>query len=625
LDRTLLDLYNRELAYLREMGAEFAREYPKIAGRLGGLDDFQGCPDPFVERLLEGFAFLSARVQLKLEAEFPRFAQSLLGTVYPDYLAPTPSMCLVQFEPDWEEPGLVNGYRIPRGSALLSTLGKTEQTRCEYRTAHETILWPLRVTAAGYYIQELGSLVPDGARAAKAGLRIRIQTAGAIPLNKVSLDSLTFYLAGPGEMPAQIYEQLFANATDVLIQSATKPVRWRHHMGTSCIRPVGFHRDQGLLPYDCRSFGGYRLLHEYFTLPQRFLFFELADLRTALQGCNEDSLDVIVLFKQANPKLENVVSAENFKLFCSPAANLFPKRLDRIAVTYHDAEFHVVADRTKPQDFEIYRVTSVTGYGDNTGQSQTFLPFYAAKDPNRGQAQAYFLTHRAPRVQSQREQLRGTRSRHYLGSEVFLSLVDATAAPYSGEIKQLGVEALCTNRDLPLHMPLGIGPTDFTMEKTAPCRSIRCLGTPTPPCPSLAEGKITWRAINHLSLNYLSLTDERNGNGASALRDMLRLYCAPGDLQGHKQIDGIRSIDCRPVIRRMTIPRAASFARGIEVTVTCDEAVFVGTGVFVLGAVLAQFFANYASLNSFAETVVRSSERGEIMRWPAQLGLRPLL
>jgi len=625
LDRALLDLYNRELAYLRQMGAEFAREYPKIAGRLGGLDDFQGCPDPFVERLLEGFAFLSARVQLKLEAEFPRFTQSLLGTVYPDYLAPTPSMCLVQFEPDWQEPGLANGFTIPRDSMLLSALGKAEQTRCEYRTAHETVLWPLRVAAADYYVRELGTLEIDDASKAKACVRIRIQTVGAIPLREVQLDSLTFHLAGPGEMPAQIYEELFANATDILLQPATKPVRWRHHLSTSCIHPVGFHRGQCLLPYDCRYFGGYRLLREYFTFPQRFLFFDLADLRTSLQRCNEDSLDVIVLLRGANLKLENALSADNFRLFCTPAVNVFPKRLDRVPVTVRDSEFHVVADRTKPQDFEIYKVVSVAGYGESSAQPQIFLPLYAAKDSCPGHTQAYFLTHRVPRVQSQRERLRGARSRRYAGSEVFISLVDAVAAPYSGEIKQLGVEALCTNRDLPLHLPMGVGTTDFTMEKAAPYRSIRCLGTPTPPYPSHIEGEIAWRAINHLSLNYLSLTDERDGKGASALRDLLRLYVAPDDLQGPKQIDGIRSIDCRPAIRRISIPRAASFVRGIEVTVTCEEAAFAGVGVFLLGAVLDLFFANYVSINSFAETVIRTLERGEIMRWPARCGLRSLL
>ncbi|OHB63775.1 MAG: type VI secretion system protein ImpG [Planctomycetes bacterium RBG_13_60_9] len=625
MDRRLLDLYDRELAYLREMGAEFAQEYPKIAGRLGGLDDFQGCPDPFVERLLEGFAFLSARVQLKLEAEFPRFTQSLLGTVYPDYLAPTPSMCLVQFEPDWEEPGLAKGFTVPRDSSLMSTLGRTEQTRCEYRMAHETVLWPLRVAGAGYYVREMGSFEIDDASKAKACVQIRIQTVGAIPFREVELDSLTFHLAGPGEIPTQIYEGLFANATDILVQPTAKPVPWRHHLDASCIRPVGFHRDQSLLPYDCRYFGGYRLLREYFTFPQRLLFFELTGLKPALQRCTEDTLDIIVLLRRADLKLENAVSADNFRLFCTPAVNVFPKRLDRVPVTYKDSEFHIVADRTRPQDFEIYRVTSVTGYAESSGQSQAFLPFYAAKGVGPGQTQAYFLTHRVPRVQSQRQRLQGARSRRYWGSEVFVSLVDAAATPYSGEIKQLGVEALCTNRDLPLHVPMGVGATDFTMEKTAPYRSIRCLGTPTPPCPSHIEGQIAWRAINHLSLNYLSLTDERDGKGASALRDMLGLYIPSGDLQGHKQIDGIRSIDCRPAIRRMTIPRAASFVRGIEVTVTCEEAAFAGIGVFLLGAVLNQFFANYVSMNSFAETVIRTIERGEIMRWPAQRGLRSLL
>jgi type VI secretion system protein ImpG len=621
----MLDLYNQELAYLREMGAEFAREYPKIAGRLGGLDDFQGCPDPFVERLLEGFAFLSARVQRKLEAEFPRFTQSLLGTVYPDYLAPTPSMCLVQFEPDWQEPGLASGFTIPRHSTLQSMLGKTEQTRCEYRTAHELVLWPLRVATADYYVRELGTLEIDEASQAKACVRIRIQTAGALPLCRVPLDSLTFHLAGPGEMPTQIYEELFANATDILLQPVTKPVRGRQHLSLSCLRPVGFDREQSLLPSDGRTFSGYRLLREYFTFPPRFLFFELADLRAAVQRCQTDSLDVVVLLRRANLKLENALHADNFRLFCTPAVNLFPKRLDRIPVTFQDAEFHVVADRTKPQDFEIYQVTSVVGYGENSAQPQTFLPFYAAKDAGPEHTEAYFLAHRAPRVPSQRERLRGARSRGYTGSEVFLSLVDTNAAPYRSEIRQLGVEALCTNRDLPLHMPTGVGATDFTMEKAAPYRSIRCLGTPTPPYPSQAEGETAWRAINHLSLNYLSLTDEREGKGASALRDMLRLYVAPDDLQGQKQIEGVRSIDCRPALRRVSMPRAASFVRGIEVTVTCEEAAFAGIGVFLLGTVLDRFFTHYVSINSFAQTVIRTLERGEIVRWPARCGLRTLL
>jgi type VI secretion system protein ImpG len=256
---------------------------------------------------------------------------------------------------------------------------------------------------------------------------------------------------------------------------------------------------------------------------------------------------------------------------------------------------------------------------------QEFLAFYLAKDVGDGGTTGYYVTNRVPRPQSQDARLHGRRSRSYAGSEVYLSLVDSTAAPYRTELKQLGAEALCTNRDLPLHMPIGVGSTDFTMQKTAPCTSIRCVGAPTSPKPSHAEGEISWRIINHLSLNYLSLADTDGGEGVSALRDILRLYSDTGDLQIRKQIDGLKSVSCKPVTRRIVTPGSIAFARGLEVTVTLEEEAFAGSGVFLLGAVLEQFFARYVSINSFAETVVKTTERGEIMRWTMRPGQRHIL
>ena len=174
-------------------------------------------------------------------------------------------------------------------------------------------------------------------------------------------------------------------------------------------------------------------------------------------------------------------------------------------------------------------------------------------------------------------------------------------------------------------MPIGVGKSDFTMEKTAPCTSIRCLGAPTLPKSSHTEGKIAWRIINHLSLNYLSLTDTNDREGASALRDLLRLYCDSGDLQTQKQIEGLKSVNCKPITRRITTSGSIAFVRGLEVTVTIEEASFEGLGVFLIGAVLEQFFAKYVSINSFTETVVKTLERGEIMRWKMRNGLRPIL
>jgi len=625
VDRRLLDLYNRELAHLRAMGAEFAKEFPKIAGRLGGLDEFQPCRDPFVERLLEGFAFLAARVQLKLSAEFPRFTQSLLETIYPHYLAPTPSMLIVRFEPDLNETGLADGFIIPRGWPLYSILGKTDQTRCEYRTAHDVTLWPIQIGQANYYTRELASLEVPSLPGVKAGVRIRIQSPAALSLSELKLDSLTLHIMGAGEIPMHLCEQLFADAVAVVVQPATKPLKWQKVIDASSIRRVGFENKQKLLPYDARSFQGYRLLHEYFAFPQRFMFVELTDLGEAVRRCDENQLDIIILFRESNAELEGVVNADNFGLFCSPAINLFEKRLDRIPVSDKFFEFHVVPDRTRTQDFEVYRVSRVVGYGARSDQLEEFLPFYLAKDLGDSSTGGYYVTNRVPRPRSQDARLQGRRSRSYTGSEVYISLVDSTAAPYSADVKQLGVEALCTNRDLPLHMPIGLGSSDFTMEKAAPCTSVRCIGAPTLPKASHAEGEIAWRTINHLSLNYLSLGDTDNGESVSALRDILRLYSDSGDLQTRKQIDGIKSISCKPITRRITTSGSIAFARGLEATVTLEEASFEGSGVFLLGAVLEQFFARHVSINSFTETVVKTIERGEIMRWSMREGLRPIL
>lgn len=625
MDRRFLDLYNREIMHLRKMGAQFASEFPKIAGRLGGLDEIQPCRDPFVERLLEGFAFLAARVQLKLDAEFPRFTRSLLETIYPHYLAPTPSVAIVQFGPDLDENALADGFLIPRDSSLHSRLGKTDQTRCEYRTAHDVTLWPIQVTQANYYTRELASLRVPTLPGVKAGIRIRIQSTAGLNFSKLKMDSLNFHLMGIGEVPMQLYEQFFADAVCVVVQPASGPAKGQEVIDASCIRRIGFGNNEKLLPYDARSFQGYRLLHEYFISPRRFMFVELKDLEPAVRSCEENQLDIVILLKKSNIQLEGVVGAENFGLFCSPAINLFEKRADRIHVSDKYSEFHIVPDRTRPLDFEVYNIAKVLGYGTQSNQMQEFLPFYLARDLSGSGKGAYYVINRVPRPQSEREKLRGRRSRSYSGSEVYLSIVDAAAAPYSLDLKQLGVEVLCTNRDLPLHMPVGQGNFDFTMDKTAPYTSIRCLGTPTSPKPSQAEGEIAWRTINHLSLNYLSLTDTDNGTGVSALRDILKLYSDANDLQISKQIEGIKSISCRPVTRRIKTSGSIAFARGLEITVTLEEGLFVGSGVFLLGAVLEQFFAKYVSINSFTETVINTVERGEIKRWPMRTGLRQIL
>ena len=624
MDPRLLSYYERELQHIREMGAEFAQEFPKIAGRLG-LEGFE-CADPYVERLLEGFAFLAARVQLKLDAEFPRFTQHLLDVVYPHYLAPTPSMAVVQFTPD---PGGVpaEGFRIARDNILHSVIGPDEQTACEYRTAHDVTLFPIEVARAEFIGTQtaITALELGGSRIGRSAVRLRLRTVGDITFDKLALDVLPFHLRGADELPMRLYEQLLARTVAIIVRPSSRPASWQVVLEPSRLRPLGFSPETALLPCGARSFDGYRLLHEYFAFPQRFLFVEIGGLGPALRRCSERELDVIILCREPNQALENAVDAANFALFCSPVINLFPKRADRIHLNELAAEHQVIPDRTRPLDFEVYQVRGVSGIGASA-EEQEFHPFYAYDDRvGDREHRAYYTVHRLPRLLSSRQRRQGPRS-SYIGSEVFLTLVDPEEAPFRHDLKQLAVETLCTNRDLSLHMPIGRANTDFTLAAGAPVVCVRCVAGPTRPRPSFAEAETAWRIISHLSLNYLSIVDNDAAHGAAALRELLELYAEAGDSAAvQKQIDGVKSISSRPIVRRVPTSDRLAFGRGIEIAVTCEEAAFRGTGVFILGAVLAQFFRKYVSINSFTETVLKSVERGEIMRWTAAIGLRQTL
>jgi type VI secretion system protein ImpG len=622
MDPRLLTYYNRELQYIRETGQEFAKEFPKIAGRLG-LETLE-CTDPYVERLLESFAFLTARVQLKLDAEFPRFTQHLLQMVYPHYLCPTPSMTVAQMVPCLTEGSLADGFSVPRGSAIKSVIGRGEQTACEYRTAHDVTLWPLELTGAEYtsFLGDLGTLRIPGKP--KAAFRLRLQASAGLNFDQLALDNLPLFLPGADEIAFRIYELMLAHTVALVI----RPVgggSWSEVVVDNPVRALGFEDDEALIPYGPRSFQGYRLLQEYFAFPSRFLFANLCGLATAVRKCAAPEIEIVVVLDAQDARLEKAIGPGQFAMFCTPAINLFPKRTDRIHLTEAENEYHIVPDRTRPMDFEIHSVTEVLGFGTSADQKQEFTPFYAAHDRTTAEdMSAYYTTIREPRMLSTKQRAQGARSA-YVGSEVFIALVDATQAPVRPQLKQLAINTLCTNRDLCLHIPVGQKRSDFSLEAGAPVEAIRAVAGPTAPKPSYAYGDPTWRLVGHLALNYLSITDDANGGGASALRELLSLYGDTSDQVIRKQVEGVRSVESTSVTRRLPVSGPVAFGRGLEISVTLDETAFEGMGAFVFGAVLERFFAKYVSINSFSETVLKSIQRKEIMRWPARLGRRPAL
>jgi type VI secretion system protein ImpG len=630
VDTRFLEYYNRELRYLRELGGEFARDYPKVAGRLG-LDAFE-CADPYVERLLEGFAFLAARVQLKIDAEFPRFTEHLLELLCPHYLGPTPSMAVVQFRPDPQQGVLNDGFVVARGTSLTSNVRRGEATACDYRTAQNVTLWPIEVTSVVHasYAGELGGAVATARRPVKGTLRIGLRTTNGVGFSALALDRLPLFVRGNDAVSLRLFELLLSAAVGVAVRDAGSGSLTP--LPRAAVRPVGLDESQALLPVGARAFHGNRLLHEYFAFPSRFLFGELVDLGPGVRSCPGPELEIVVLLDRYEPTVESAVTASHVDLFCTPAINLFPKRADRIHLVDREHEYHVVPDRTRPLDFEVHSVLDVSGVGAMGDVQRKFSPFYRSherSDPS--EAPAFFTAHRRPRLASSRQRTQGARS-SYLGGEVFVALVDGQEGPFHTDLRQLAVATLCTNRDLPLRMPVGEGRTDFFVESGAPVESARCVAGPSPPRASIAGGEASWRIISQLSLNYLSLTDSltdtrdrADGRGATALRELLQLYADLSDPGTRRQVEGVRSAVGRPVIRRLPFDGPASFARGIEVTLECDEAAFEGTSAFLLVMVLDRFFAKYVSINSFAETVLRSVERGEIMRWPLKIGLRPTL
>ena len=519
------------------------------------------------------------------------------------------------------------GVTLPPGTELRSLLGTEDQTNCEFRTAHPVQLLPIELAEAEYIASPaaLTALGLPEQPGVKAAIRLRLRATGEAPFARMALERLPLFLAGPEGARVRLYEQLVANLTAVYVRPAQRPLPWQERLPAAAVRPLGFEPEEALLPRTPASFEGYRLLQEYFAMPERFLFVELGRLDRAVSRCAGQELEIVLLLNRSEPVLAASFGPDHLGLFCTPAINLFPRRADRINLNGREAEYHVVPDRVRPLDFEVFGVTAVEGYAADGSAPQPFLPFYAANDLTRTPGhQAYYMLRREPRQLSARARQRGPRS-SYLGHEVYISLVDPEQAPVNHSLRQLGLDLLCTNRDLPLSMPVGKQHTDLTIAVSAPVASVRCLVGPVAPRPCRSGGEYAWRFISHLGLNYLSLVDTDARQGASALREMLRLYVPSATSVAARQLEGLTSIASHPIVRR--IPGAGPIAagRGLEITLTIDEAPFGGAGGILLASVLDRFFAKYVSINAFTETVLRSPERGEVMRWPPRFGQRPVL
>ena len=624
MDPRLLRHYNQELQHLREMGAEFAAEFPKIAARLR-MDSLE-IADPYVERLLEGVAFLTARLQLRLDAEFPRFTQRLLDILFPQYLAPVPSMLVAHVVPNLGDGALAAGVTLPRGTALRSASTKAGPTPCEFRTGFDLDLWPVEVAAVEYFSHVADLPLGSHARWRRAagGVRIRLRAGGGLDFSRIAWQDVRLHCSGSDAVAYRLHELLCGHALGVLVRPATKGATALQALPGDAVEPVGFDDDEALLPVTLRGYAGYRLLQEYYALPQRFLFFDVRGAGAALQRIGGREAEIVVLLSRGDAALQQSVDASHLSLHCVPAINLFERRCDRIHVSAETHDYHVVADRARPMDYEVHEVTGVTGYGVGAASEREFTPLYSAFRGDAQAAQAYYAVQREPRMWSAAQKREGVRA-GYVGSEVYLSIVDTEDAPYSRDLRQLGVRALCSNRDLPLLMPHGGADGDLALQASAPVLAVRVPRRPSRPLAAVREARAAWKLINQLSLNHLSLTDTDAQQGAAALRDILRLYLPEGDAGWQRQVEGVRSARIAPTVRRLPMPGPIAFGRGVQIDVEVDDLAFEGGSAYLLGLVLERFFARHVALNNFTATRVSSPARGTILDGRPRCGSRPIL
>jgi len=642
MDPHLADYYAQELTHLKGVCAEFAEKHAKVGQRLDLSSDAKHLSrDPYVLMLLQGVAFLAARVRYQLDADFPRFSQTLLEIVYPHFLRPVPSMAMVGFQPREGDRGLATGFEIPRHTVLRAAMGKAERTACQFATAHPVRLWPFSLSGVDYLssrtVGQLGEALPDKVRAA---LRFRFEMHGNLAFRQIAGDGVKIpgcnrievhlredgqgCLRGPSQRVLALYEHILRHGIGLALQWGPSERKQTRILPRSSLRRVGFAPQEALLPIDDRTFQGYRLLREYFAFPDRFFFVAFDGLREALADCAEPELDLSVLLCEEEPAFDEAARPatdrwldheKRFALFATPCVNLFRHDFPRLDLSDRHSEYRIGADL----EYEVYALEAVTGYG-SAGEPREFRPLYSVHD-NEAVLAGYYTAHRRPRDLSP-----GERGASYVGSELCLTLVDPSEAPVPNSLTQLGVSAWCTNRHLGHRITVGQGATDFVpIDFSGPfLPEIRCLSGPTPPIAPPLEGSAGWGLIDGLALNYRSLADQDPRRCAAALRGVLRHHLEESRSLLARQLQGLSSVQVTAQTRRVPCPGPPVFARGLEVTVLFDEARFEGTGPFLLGAVLEDFFSRYASINSFTETTIKSVQRGKLITWPARYGTRPI-
>ncbi len=654
MDRQFLDYYNAELAFLLKQADEFAKAHSKEAEALR-LDTLHG-RDPHVERLLQGFAFLTARIRKKIDDEYPEISDALLSILYPHYQRPIPSMAMVQFEVPEDASKLISGQRVSRLTELV--MPPVSEIRCQFRTAYEVTLWPVEVRSVEVETEGLTQAGKPAGTTAVLRLGLSCTAQGSWEVLE-EFDRLRFYLDGPEPLPTALYECLLGRLCGVRITGRDadgKPLRI--DLAIDDVKPVGFEPEQALLPYPERSFPGNRLLQEFFTFPQKFLFFDLCGLSKLKARRTRGPIEV-QFYLSSPPRTEVVPRTDCFRLGCTPAVNLFELVTEEIALNHLQTKYPVVPRYGAVGAYEVIAVERVIGRAGFIERKVDYKPFYemrhAARDPSGREETSADLSALSSTSYYWFESRRPSLRKNDDGLEVDLQFSDVGYIPKSpsrdpaapGEpldddasagagsdngtrrrpepsTQVITAYCLCSNRDLPVQIRISGAPIEVVAGSEGAVGAAHLLSRPQRSFrPGLGRSS-QWPLISALGLNHLSLIEQ--GEGALALRSLLKIHDFVRSEVSQNMIQGVVDVRSRQVPRRTGRKVGNTFSLGVEITVTFNEDQFHGSLAFVLASVLDRFFGAYVTINSFTQTVALSNRYvGEWKRWPPRCGNRTLV
>ena len=617
VDPRLLRHYNDELLYLRRRAVEFSEDHRQVAGRLG--IDAPTDPDPHVERLLEGVAYLGARVQLRMDDQFPAFTQYLLDALYPHYLAPTPAMAIMEYAPRDGDEALARGIVHPRGSNIQAWLAGDGHARVQFRTGQDVTLWPIRVAAVEYLPTRAAVANATGAAQGTAGLRIRLAATGPAPLSALPIDELPLFVDGGQDVPNLLFQQMLADCVGVRVCAPDRGRRdaWSEPAGAT--QAMGFAADEALLPGNARSFRGYRLLCEYFAMPEKFRFARLTGLRRGLAKADRE-VDVVVLFDRPVDALVGATSVDTIRLFATPAINLFQRRFDRVPVDRRREEQIVIPDRVGLLDYEVYRLDGVTGYARGEAHGAPALPIYARR-AQRGVRPLYYSLRRRLRRLGE-EETRRRRESDYIGTETWISLSSPDDPALAGNIAELGITGLVTNRALATRLRPGQANLQIEADEAQGVGGVRILRGPTRPQPPLGITDAAWRIVSHLAPGHQGFV--RDDGSPDLLADHLSLYLRDEAPALRREIQGITGLRAETVTRRAGGQARLAFQRGQKLVMALAAGSYDAGSAYLFTSVIAQFLAEFSTINSFTECEVHA-DNGLIWGWGPCAVQRPTI